>query len=651
MSDNETNYKNNEEPLETVWIDDSRYIERYSNGKWKLINTKNDFVEYHNYDGSCSLVIKGELAIYFNPDGKKYFISNGKMISTNIDTSYVIDDNNIIHVTEPLENGGKKTYVIDNYHKTMRIDNISVNGDLTSYEIHDQNMGIVEKYQKDLLDSMNGEEVWKCVAYDDKGIPLYSIDPKDNSKLFKYGLEFFKVSKDAKLTVDIHSDILTITDGESSYLMDLNSHNLIQKNILEDGNKVTYYYNNGNVCRQCVYDNSGDKKVILYLDSGKVILGNDGHFYDESDNINGKYEYDSLGNVILIYNDGTKRLYNEKSELIGENIGDDTVSFNYNKASQNINGMVSRINHIDFDEDEYYNLMTKLINIYNSNYKSVDVYFNNINNDIDIFPDKYFNNQCDSISNNINNHISDISNIQGNINYSLLAYQGCDQNLKDALNNLIDSLFEDDTVLSNDYKRNLSSFIEDRNRDGILEYKLDTNFNDIFYNYLPVKKYVDDDGNSFFFNNQGKLLSVDGNNIKINYGGEEFNLSVGRNGCIILRDINGNPLNIFGDYNLDTYQYGGNQMDFIDYGANYLVNNTMSEMINHYFPLATDEEKMAFYDKISFCGCGYVALSNIALKVWKDMKRIFKINLVIQCIIFLMMILIIAYLLIIIMNH
>ena len=614
MNDKKTSYKNNEDPLETIWIDDVKYIEKYSNGDWNLVNTKNGYTEMHHPDGSYDLIIKNEPAIYFDPLGKKYFNGNGSMISTNMDTSYVIDDNNVIYVTEPLENNAKKTYVIDNYNKTMRVEEIKANGELSSYEIHDQNIGIVEKYHRDLLAGMNGEEAWKCVAYDSHGKPLYSFNSKDNEKYFNNGSEFFKVSKDAKLTVNKNGDVLTITDGESSYLMDLNSHNLIQKEILEDGNKNVYYYDNGSVCKQYIYDKNGDEKVVLYLESGKITLGNDGNFYDESNNINGKYEYDSSGNVILMYADGTKKLYNEKSKLIMENIGDDTVSYNYDKASQNINGIVSRINHIDFDEDKYYNLMASLINIYNSNYKSMDSYFHNISNIIESFPDQYSNNQCDSILDNINNHLSELNTLQSNINYSLLAYQSCDQNLKNTLNNLIDSLFENDSFLSNDFKESLSSFVEDRNRDGILEYKLDTNFNDIFYNYLPVKKYVDEDGNSFFFNNCGKLLSISGDNIKINYGGEKFNLSLGNNGCIILRDMNGNPLNIFGDYNLETYQYGGNQLDFAYNGTDYLVNSTMNKIINHYFPSATDEEKLAFYEKISYCGCGYVALSNIAFK-------------------------------------
>ena len=105
---------------------------------------------------------------------------------------------------------------------------------------------------------------------------------------------------------------------------------------------------------------------------------------------------------------------------------------------------------------------------------------------------------------------------------------------------------------------------------------------------------------------------MDGDSTEITFGGQTFIASANKNGNIIIKDIDGNPLSIFGDYNVETEQYGGDQSAFGgSSGAKLLNDKNIQAVFDKYYPDATDEEKLAFMQKVCATGCGNVAMANI----------------------------------------
>ena len=423
---------------------------------------------------------------------------------------------------------------------------------------------------------------------------------------------------------------------EGNNTIQYNKNNSRTKIIFEDGSYETY---EGEAIRK--FDSDGNEYERLYNDGTKsyvisgeeeLIVYQDGTFYDSKTGIKGRYTIDQDGNYKCIDENNNSYIYNKNGYII-ESIDNAGNKNNYKydtmtKAStKNDNTSYSMINHIEYDEETYDKILDTFIKI-NDNYPTViQNNISNIANTINSFPDEYNSSSIIEVGNSLITNIEFVDKIKSMTNYSLLAYQTCDENLSSNLNVLIDSLFEDNELdLASKFKEGINSTIEDRDNDSILEYKSDTNFKKIFDELIPTQTYVDGE-NILYFNNKGNLLSADGDTFHINYGGEDFTLTFGENGCAILKDSNGNPLNIFGDYNLDSKQYGGNQEDFcVGNNAYLLEDENINALLDKFFPNATDEEKLAYLGSIGPHGCGYVAVANIAFKMMEGYEEEFQNN-------------------------
>ena len=76
----------------------------------------------------------------------------------------------------------------------------------------------------------------------------------------------------------------------------------------------------------------------------------------------------------------------------------------------------------------------------------------------------------------------------------------------------------------------------------------------------------------------------------LDFGGEKFTLSYDDNYNMIIKDKHNNPLNIFGEYNDPSGQYGGNQMDVSN--PNALQDPNINALLEARFPGITPEEKI-----------------------------------------------------------
>ena len=339
----------------------------------------------------------------------------------------------------------------------------------------------------------------------------------------------------------------------------------------ENSHKViTYYDKNGVNYKVDNYlgDNNCVSSIItadgwIYLKDSKVVEFDDEYDYIGEKTI-GNYEIDDNGNYIIkdlngnttIYNQyggrkqyidsfGNTTIYNEKGQRVqyidskGKvyDINDDTDA-----QITTLNGRksYSKFNHIEYDEEAYHDILNSLNGV-GSSYKGVITSAcSNIESAVNSFPDGYSSAGISSIGSSVEGHIGLISSLGEMTNYSLLAYQTCDESLREGLYLLIDNLFGDNELaLANRFKN--------------------------------------------LINNTG---------------------------MIILKDSNGNPLNIFANYNIETHQFGGNQNKLsTDYQNKYV-----DDIISKYFPNATNEEKKALADKASVHGCGYIGITNYLFK-------------------------------------
>ena len=364
-----------------------------------------------------------------------------------------------------------------------------------------------------------------------------------------------------------------------------------------------------------------DYVMIISNNIGQTIELNKDGTYTSSDEygnfVTGTYTIDGK-NTVLHDPNGNTITFDEYSNHL-YTVDKDGVYYTYNvdKDSQRTirNGVVtySKINHIRYDEDAYNNILRTLNGIDGSN---IGTMCSNVDDAVSGFPDK-----CSlgfsEIGSSINSHINQIKSLSSMANYSLLAYQTCDESLSNGLELLIDSLFsENELNLATHFKSIINSSIEDRDNDGILEYKKDADFIQISKNAITDSVYEFSNGDKWYLNKNGIVIGFDGNDT-LDYGGETFKISFTSDGILCLKDVNGNALNIFGEYNLDTSQFGGNQCDL---GKSY-DNVYVNDVLNKYFPNSKMEEKVALLNKAEATGCGYTAVTNFVFKYYEGNEQ------------------------------
>lgn len=86
---------------------------------------------------------------------------------------------------------------------------------------------------------------------------------------------------------------------------------------------------------------------------------------------------------------------------------------------------------------------------------------------------------------------------------------------------------------------------------------------------------------------------------------------------------NGKAISIFGDYNLNSGQYGGNQMSLTNNAGDLLQDPVVLKMLQETFPDASMEDYLLYLNKITNVGCGYVAQVNTLFKAYEGKESQF----------------------------
>ena len=203
-----------------------------------------------------------------------------------------------------------------------------------------------------------------------------------------------------------------------------------------------------------------------------------------------KYDIDESGSILCDYVDGNKALYNYHETELYDKDGNCYKKYyyddEYNKQIQykfgngnNIDVKNTRINHIEYDEEAYYNLMTNFVSLGNSISSSIASECSNISSICsNISPEAI---ACDTsgITSAAQSIQDNINNLNETVNYSLLAYDTCDKYLKGRIDkSLIDSLFDEDNFLAKTFKNIIQNNVSD-DGNGILEYKETADFDKI----------------------------------------------------------------------------------------------------------------------------------------------------------------------------
>lgn len=404
-------------------------------------------------------------------------------------------------------------------------------------------------------------------------------------------------------------------DGSYIYFDDKGHPYIIKSN--DDGTIEHHMINNEDEVYQIKYEdgrikyvNEGNETITTYLDGT----------YQAADGEKGTYVINSDGDIVCISSDGTTSLYN-KHGIKYRSLDKDNVFVDYITDKQIVreNGKVtySLRNHIEYDEDAYNKILSTLNSIDGS---GIDGTCSSIENSISSFPDSYQEGLVSGIRSNINGHVDLIKSLSEMTNYSLLAYQTCDESLMDGLKLLVDSLFDEgNRALGEKFKKTIESTIEDRDNDNIFEYKYSTNFKMLSENAIVNRVFTDQDGNKWYLNKNDIAIALEGENFRINYGGEEFSLTYDENGIVKVKDSNGKYLNIFGEYNVGSRQFGGDQSVLDKAYKNQYVN----DILNEYFPDASQEAKISYLYGAQGSACGNVAMSNLVFKKFEGREENF----------------------------
>lgn len=510
-----------------------------------------------------------------------------------------------------------------------------------SINITDESETIIDReYNYEIMhDKANGE----YIAYNEEGEKVYHIyNDGSTSFAFNYGNKRLIIHTNDKMTIDtIPANNFTINaDNGRTYFIE--NGKIFKSYAYKDGEVLNHYYYDENGMKYKAvhpdgniyfYDENGETKHIypdglvsfkteangdfcISKNNTYVLYRNDGSTAES-----GTYQINENGDYICKSDNGATLQRDKDGHLITSIDVNGNVKHNdYQDGRQisNINGRItySKIGHIEYDEESYNKILSTLNGIEEN---MLDKGCLNIESAINSFPDSYSGSNIGSVRNNMKCHISLIKSLSEMTNYSLLAYQICDVELKNGLFLLVNSIFgEENTQLADNFKNIIKNSIEDRDNDKIMEYKKETDFDVISKNALAVKQKEDDDGNIWYMNQNQIVVGVKGDNFKLKYSGEDFTVKF-ENGMAIVKDSKGNALSIFGDYNIDSEQFGGNQMQLQDSYNNSYVNDVISK----YFPTATMEEKMALLNKATDKGCGYTAITDFVFEHFKGNEKEF----------------------------
>ena len=482
------------------------------------------------------------------------------------------------------------------------------------------------------------------IAYNENGQEVYHIYPsgvtsftlEDGRNIITYNEIDYRDITNFQKVIDSEGNIYFINNRkiDTSFI-----HN-------PDGSITVYRYDiDGSYTEEkggntIFFDSEGKEYKHIYPD-GKTSYKTEKHenfvTYPNGDfilygvpTVRGTWEKDATGNFICHSENGDIIKRNGRGLLLELETSDGTTYTNdyaTGRQTKTANGKssYSMINHIEYDEESYDKILKTFVDIHNTYDTVLSDKKNKISTNLSNLPDSYDISNVKEVFGSIITNIQFVDSLKEITNYSLLSYQTCDEGLKDKLEVLIDSLFEDnESNLGRNFKEMLKGSVEDRDNDSILEYKADTNFNMLYLNVIPSDSFTDEDGNIWYFNKRGVLVGTQGDNLKLNFGGETFNVTYDSDGRMIIKDLNGNPLDIFGDYNIDSNQYGGNQCAFEAPNSLDLLNDMeIQALLEQYYPGASYEEKLAYLDSIANTGCGNTAFANLVFKKFEGREKDF----------------------------
>lgn len=500
------------------------------------------------------------------------------------------------------------------------------------------NIGNYELIHDDVTDcTIRRYENGNCAGFDHNGKQLYFIDSTKQETLFVTDRGNFSCDGASIINPFDRNYFSTTFKSKSGDEYDISYGHVVEKTIAFDNGDVqtTKYYSDGTIQSTTTvtpkgtdiiyYDKDGIELKHQYADGkisyktanmNSIVLNQDGTFCNFETGEVGTATIEG-NKIIFTSNNGNTYVY-ENDKMVSTTMGDKETTFDYENKSQattdNKTGKTnySMIGHIEYDEETYDTIMTNLVDLYDEYPNRIDGYCDNYSGEIGNLPDSGYSSNITNVKGNLDNFLSSINTLKTMINYSLLAYQTCDEELIDRLHVLIDDLFSDQpTNLSENFKKNINSTIEDRDNDKILEYKSTTNFDFLYDSVIPAKIIYDKNKVPGYFNNKGELVGIGGDKFNFDYGGYNFDVKFDDKGNTIVTDKDGQPISIFGDYNCDSHQYGGNQGAMKENLEASLNDPYLNAIIEARYPGITPEQKAAVYTQINNAGCGYTGLTDV----------------------------------------
>ena len=331
-------------------------------------------------------------------------------------------------------------------------------------------------------------------VYDKDGKQLFYHSPDGSSTIITDKGYF--VTHESVNPFDPNNGTLKLT-ADNGYIYETSYGKMIAKTIpRDDGSVYREEYNpNGTLAFKTTtsvdgsidkvyYDKDGIELRHEYADGkisyktasmNSIVLNQDGTFCNFETGEVGTATIE--GNKIIFTSDNGNTYVYENDKMVSTTMGDKETTFDYENRSQattnNKTGKTnySMIGHIEYDEETYDTIMTGLVNLYEDYPEKIDGCCDNYSSELGNLPDSGFTSNITTVKGNLDNFLGSINTLKTMINYSLLAYQTCDEKLLEGLHTLIDDLFSDQpTSLSENFKKNINSTIEDRDNDKILEY-------------------------------------------------------------------------------------------------------------------------------------------------------------------------------------
>ncbi len=457
---------------------------------------------------------QGKEIYHIYQDGTTSFkMANGESIVS--DSKWTIAD---ITKDTPISTQDGRIYTLNNGYAE----------EVTDYTKYPRFYTIENNNGKTILDRYNNYKIFYTpehgyIANNDKGEEVYHIYPDGVTSIkTNVGIEVATLNP---LTIEDIGKDMVIEDAYSDKITTIKDGKVVSI----EGKPVSYkftYEDNGDYCKTCIDEDDGEMKIfyhdgkeyksivgdeysVLYLshdDADDIILNPDGTckmFKDGKMNYY-TYTYDN-SNLIIKDENNNQQYYDKYGNLFKRIDANGTVyEYDYEKNAQKSiksNGVsISRINHIQYDEEEYEKIIYKLKEIEDLKAKEIISNLSYADEMINCFPDLYWQGSIENNITSIDTHLQLVKSLNEMINYSLLAYQSCDESLRYKLYKLVDNLFENNNI-SSLFKAEISNNINNNN--GILSFNDSANFNrissiiDIMTNKPNIELIKDDELTKF----------------------------------------------------------------------------------------------------------------------------------------------------------